>query len=182
MSWLRWLPVGLPRAWGASYLAVCAATLLLAGIFALCGAPLTTLTRHLLRLRLSPLANPPPTIRGVLALAAQNVPVAAWPLQLGVLGAHRHRLARRIADVVVLACLTANVLPVAAALGTYGSPLLAYIPQLPVEWAGLALGAGAWLVQRQRAMSVREGLVWLALCAYVFVCAAVIETVLVPHR
>ena len=69
-----------------------------------------------------------------------------------------------------------------AALGAYGARLLPYIPQLPIEWAGLALGASAWLLQRRRALTVPEGLALLALTVCVLLCAAVIETVAVPHR
>ena len=79
------------------------------------------------------------------ALAAHNLPIAAWPLLLGVLGAHRHRLGpachrRRSAGVH-----HRDTLPVGAALGAYGAALLPYLPHLPLEWAGLALGASAWL-------------------------------------
>ena len=58
--------------------------------------------------------------------------------------------------------------------------LLPYIPQLPLEWAGLALGVGAWLLQRRPALTGREGLALLALTACVAARAAVIETVAVP--
>ena len=75
-----------------------------------------------------------------------------------------------------------NVLPVGAALGAYGLPLLPYLPQLPLEWAGLTLGASAWLVQRRRALTLPQGLGLLALIAGVLLCAAVLETVAVPHR
>ena len=99
-----------------------------------------------------------------------------------MIGARHHRLGRKIADGVLLACIIVNTLPVGAALGAYGAPLLPYLPQLPLEWAGLALGASAWLVQRRRALTAREGLAVLALTAIVLLCAAVLETVAVPHR
>ena len=85
-------------------------------------------------------------------LAAHNIPIVAWPLLLGVLGAHRHRLARQ-SPTASAGVLIANTLPVGAALGAYGAALLPYLPQLPLEWAGLALGASAWLVQRRRALT-----------------------------
>jgi hypothetical protein len=131
---------------------------------------------------LTPHRNPPPLVGHVLALAAHNIPIACWPLLLGVLGAHRLRLATRVADGVLLACILVNVLPVGVALGAYGTPLLAYIPQLPFEWAGLALGACAWLLQRRRPLRVTEGLGLMALIASVLVFAAVVETDAVPHR
>ena len=113
--------------------------------------------RRLLGLALSAQRNPPPQVGHVLALAAHNIPIAAWPLLLGVIGAHRHRLATHVADGVLLACIIANTLPVGAALGAYGTAVLPYIPQLPLEWGGLALGASGWLVQRRRALTVQRG-------------------------
>ncbi len=177
----RWrLPVGLRSAWLWAYGAIWTATLGSAALVALLGARAEAPVRRLLGLRLEP--NPAPQVGHVLALAAHNLPIAAWPLLLGVIGAHHHRLGQKIADTVLLACILVNTLPVGAALGAYGAPLLAYIPQLPIEWAGLALGASAWLLQRRRALTVLEGLALLALTACVLLCAAVIETVAVPHR
>lgn len=75
-----------------------------------------------------------------------------------------------------------NVVIVGVALGAYGHPLLAYIPQVPMEWAALALGASAWLMQRREPLTVREGLAMFAVIAGLLLCAAVIETVAVPHR
>jgi hypothetical protein len=176
------MPTRLPRAWAAAYAAVWAATLGFAVLVAAAGAPLTTPVRRLLGLRLMASVNPPPDLSRVMALTAHNLPIAAWPILLGVLGAHRHRLTIRIADTVLLVTLTANVLPVGAALGAYGTALLPYVPQLPAEWAGLALGSGAWLVQRRAPLTVKEGVVWFALTGYVLFCAAVFETFGVPHR
>lgn len=174
------LPIGLRSAWLTAYAATWAVTLGSAALVALLGATAKAPVRRLLRLRLEP--NGPPQLGHVVALAAHNIPIAAWPLLLGVIGAHHHRLGRKIADSVLLACIIVNTLPVGVALGAYGAPLLPYIPQLPVEWAGLALGASAWLLQRRRALAVPEGLALLALTACVLLCAAVLETVAVPHR
>jgi hypothetical protein len=175
-------PGGSPVAWLYAYTAVWVATLIPAALLALAGRALALPVRHLLALALTAHRNPPPRVGHILALAAHNIPIAAWPLLLGLAGAHRHRLATHVADGVLLACIILNTLPVGAALGAYGAPLLPYIPQLPLEWAGLALGASAWLVQRRRALSVPEGLGLLALIAGVLLCAAVLETVEVPHR
>ena len=54
--------------------------------------------------------------------------------------------------------------------------------KLPAEWAGLALGSGAWLVQRKAPLTLKEGALWFALTGYVLLCAAVFETFGVPHR
>jgi hypothetical protein len=177
----RWLPVGLAHIWLHTYAAVWAATLTAAAIIALVGQPLAAPVRRVLGLALSAQRNPPPHLGHVLTLAAHNIPIASWPLLLGVLGAHRHRFAMHVADGVLLACIIANTLPVGAALGVYGTALLAYIPQLPLEWGGLALGASGWLVQRRRALTASEGIGVFVLIACVLLCAAALETVGVPH-
>jgi len=178
----RGLPRGVAAAWLHAYTAIWIATLAAAGLLALGGRTLLHSTRQVLGLNLTAGRHPPPNIGHILTLAAHNIPVAAWPLLLGLTGAARHRLGRRFADTVVLACVTANTLPVGAALAAYGTPLLPYVPQLPLEWAGLALGYGSWLVQRQRALTTGERFVWFALIASVLLCAAALETLAVPHR
>jgi hypothetical protein len=178
----RWLPAGLPATWLHAYAAIWIATLAPAAIVALVGRPLVLPVRHWLALALMARLNPSPEVGYVFALAAHNIPIASWPLLLGVLGAHRHRLATHIADGVLLACIIVNTLPVGAALGAYGGAVLPYLPHLPVEWGGVALGASAWLAQRRQALTVSEGIGLFVLSAGVLVCAAVIETVAVPHR
>jgi hypothetical protein len=171
----------LQRVWLAAYGAIWAATLATALTI---GAvdPVKTPVRNLLRLHLHASETPVPGLGHVVALAGHNLPIAAWPVLLGVTGAHRSPLGRRLADTVVVAAIAANILPVAAALGAYGPALLPYIPQLPLEWAGLALGSTAWLVQRDRALTVREGLAVLTITAVVLLCAASVETFAVPHQ
>jgi lysylphosphatidylglycerol synthetase-like protein (DUF2156 family) len=178
----RWLPAGVAGAWLRAYTAICAATVVFAALIVAGGPGLAQPVRRILGAQLTPRNNPPPSLGHVLALAAHNIPIATWPLLLGVMGAYPHRLTWQFADTLVVACLLVNVLPVGAALGAYGTPLLPYVPQLPLEWAGLALGAGSWLVQRDRELTGRERLMWLAVTAGVLLCAAVLETVAVPHR
>ena len=178
----RWLPAGLGVAWLYAYAGVWIATLVPAALVALAGQPLVAPVRHVLGLALTAQRNPPPGVGRVLFSEAHNLPIIAWPLLLGLTGAHRHPLAKHVADGLLTACIIVNALQVGAALGAYGAPLLPYIPQLPVEWGGLALGASAWLIQRQRALTVSEGLGLLALITVVLLCAAVLETVAVPHR
>ncbi len=178
----RWLPAGLTVAWLYAYAAVWIATLVPAGLVALAGRALALPVRHLLALALTAHHNSPPRIAHVLALAAHNIPIAAWPLLLGLTGVHRHRLATHIADGALLACIILNTLPVGAAVGAYGTAALPYLPNVPLEWAGLALGASAWLVQRRRALTIPEGLGLLALIVAVLLSAAALETVAVPHR
>jgi hypothetical protein len=176
----RWLPAGLWHLWLRAYAAVWTVMLVLAAGTALAAVGARRSVRHLLGLSLKP--DPAPQVGHVLALAAHNIPIVSWPLLLGVMGAHRSRVGRGVADTMVAACVFANVLPVGAALGAYGAQLLPYLPHLPLEWGSLALGASGWLVQRRVALTVREGLGLFAVIAGVLVCAAILETVAVPHR
>lgn len=146
------------------------------------GEPMRSLTRHAVGLRLQPARIPGVPLGHVLALAAHNIPIASWPLLLGVAGADRDRLTRRLSDCAVAVCVLVSTIPVGAALATYGGALIAYVPQLPLEWAGIALGAGAWLVQRQRPVSVWKRLLWFGVIAVVLTGAATLETTAVPQR
>lgn len=175
-------PHRLWRAWLFAYTAIWTMTLGIVLLVAVGGARLQTAVSGLIGARLDPQLNPPPQIGHVLALSAHNLPIEAWPVLLGVVGAHKHPLVRKVADVLVGACMTANVGVVASALGAYGLALVPYLPQLPLEWAGLALGTGCWLVQRRQALTLREGVACVALIAGVLLGAAVLETVAVPHR
>jgi hypothetical protein len=172
----------LRRAWLAAYGATWVLTLIPAALLTIDVARVDGPVRHALGASLNPQQNPPPNIGHILMLVAHNLPLAAWPLLLGVVGAHRRRLAQQIADTLLAAWLTANVLPVGAALGAYGPRLLEFIPQIPCEWAALALGASAWLMQRREPLTIRERLTLFAMIGSLLLCAAVLETVAVPHR
>lgn len=178
----RWLPAGLGAAWVRAYAAVWTLTLVPAAVIALAGHPLTQPARQLLELTLTAQNNAPPQLAHVLGLAAHNIPIVSWPLLLGVLGAHRNRLAQHVTDGFVLVWLVANTLPVGAALGAYGVAVVPYLPHLPPEWGGLALGVSGWLAQRRRALTVRQGVGVFVLIVCVLLCAGVLETFAVPHR
>jgi hypothetical protein len=178
----RWFPADLPATWLYAYATVWIVTLVSAAVVVIAGPPLIVPVRHVLGLTLSAHRNPHPNIGRILASVAHNTPIVGWPLLLGIMGAHRHPTARYGADGVLLACVLLNTLQVGAALGAYGTALLAYIPNVPFEWAGLALGASAWLLQRRRALTVGQGFALLALIVGVLLCAATLETVGVPHR
>jgi hypothetical protein len=107
----RWLPAGLPAAWLHAYTAVWIATLVPAALVALAGRALALPVRHLLGLALAAHRNAPPRFGHILALAAHNIPIAAWPLLLGLTGAHRHRLATHIADGALLASAVLTLTP-----------------------------------------------------------------------
>jgi hypothetical protein len=176
------LPPGLAKTWLYTYASVWAATLIPAIVIAPARGTLGPSIRNVLKATLSAEHNPPPTAGHVLVLAAHNIPITAWPLLLGPFGAHRSRFQAHVADGLLLAWITVNTLQVGAALDAYGSALLPYLPHLPIEWAGFALGMCGWVAQRREPLSVREGLGLFALIAGVTVCSAVVETVAVPHR
>lgn len=170
----------LRRAFAWANAAVWAATLIGAAAIALAGAPALKLARQTLALRLTP--TPPPTLWHALAIAAHNIPIAAWPLLLGPIGATRGRARRQVGDALVLGCVLANTLPVAAALAAYRLRLLPYIPQLPLEWAGLACGPAWWIGIRGGSRATRRPATWLAVTAGLLLAAAVVETYLVPSQ
>lgn len=170
------------RAFAYAYAAVWAATLSGWLALELLGAGAQARARGLIGARLDASVNPPPRMGHVLALAAHNLPIAAWPLLLGLTGAHRHRTARLGADALLAVVLIVNAAPVGATLAAYGARLIAFIPQLPVEWAALAFGAAAWLCQRDRALRPRQVLAVLGAIVALVAVAAVFETVAVPHR
>jgi hypothetical protein len=178
----RWLPAGLWRQWLYAYGGVWAATLAPAILIAPVRQALKAPIRSVLKATLSAQHNPPPTLGHVLVLAAHNIPLTAWPLLLGPFGAHRSRFQTHLADGLLVACVTVNTLQVAVALDAYGSALLPYVPQLPVEWAAYALGASGWLLQRKHALGARERRRVFALIVCLVVLAAVLETIAVPHR
>lgn len=176
------LLVALRRTWPCAYVAAWLSTLACALLVAAAGGAAQAWLRKLIGARLDPALNAPPALGQVLALAAHNLPITAWPILLGVVGAHRSAGWRLAADVLVVAALIANTAPVGAALAAYGPPLLPYLPQLPIEWAALALGTSAWLIQRRRPLARSEGIALFALTGAVVLCAALVETVGVPHR
>lgn len=169
-------PQALARLWLRCYLATWLITL--ASAYAVAAISAKTAIRHA---RLDPAATPAPGVDHALALLARNLPIAAWPILLGATGAHRNRKASRAADVLVLTTLVVNTAPVGAALGAYGLQLLPYLPHLPIEWAGLALGASAWAIQRRHAMTVPEGARIGVRVAALLAVAAAVETWGVPH-
>lgn len=176
------LLVALRRSWPCAYVAAWLSTLACALLVAAAGGAAQAWLRELIGARLDPALNAPPALGHVLALAAHNLPITAWPILLGVVGAHRSASGRLAADVLVAAALIANTTQVGAALAAYGPPLLSYLPQLPIEWAALALGTSAWLIQRGRPLAFGESIALFALSAAVVLCAALVETVAVPHR
>ena len=174
-------PAGVWRSWLACYAGVWALTLATAVVVAAAGPLLQGPVRRLLALHLSAASTPQPGIGHVFAVAAHNIPVCCWPLLLGFAGADRGHLGRRVADALVAVSVAVNVLQVGVAAGAYGARLVAFVPQLPLEWAALALGAAGWRVQRRDPLTVRGGLGVLMVAAVLLLGAGFLETFAVPH-
>jgi hypothetical protein len=168
--------------WARAYTAVWGVTFLAAAIVACTGPAVRDLVRSVLVLRLRAASNPAPSAERVAALALHNIPIACWPVLLGVFGAHRHPWGRRVCDVLVACWVAASTVPVGAALGAYGTRVLCFVPQLPIEWAGLALGASCWLVQRERPLTFGRGSGLAGACAGVMTAAAFVEVFVPPHQ
>lgn len=167
--------------WRCAYLGVWSATLAAAVLVAsVPGA--SEGARAVLGARLRAATNPTPSLGLALALAGHNLSIAIWPLLLGPLEAQHSRTSRRAADALVAAALLASVVPVGAALGAYGTALLAYVPQVPLEWAAFSLGASGWMLQRRELASRRTALTLAVLVLLTVAGAAALETWCVPHK
>lgn len=169
------------RAWLTAYAAIWTFTLTASVlVYASPGGP--ALARQLLALKLTAAHNPPPNAGLVLSIAINNTLHAIWPFTLGPLGARRNRLTRTLADGAVLANLLVAGVLVGGALSGYGLRMLPYLPHVPLEWAGIAVGASGWLVERERPMRPSALAGALASLAGLLLCAALLEAALAPHR
>jgi hypothetical protein len=134
--------------------------------------------------RLAPGGGPHPTLHGsvsdVVSILATNLRLFSIPFALAVLGFQGSRRARAFGDVLVGTVVTLNALRVGVALGRYGTELIPYIPQLPIEWLALALSTGAWIAARHDAelQTLRTRALQTLLVA---AAAAAIEALLTPH-
>ena len=101
---------------------------------------------------LAPSTHPHPTLHGTLgelaSVIANNLRVLAAPFLLAVFHWPSGRITRRLGDVLIAALIAQNTLAVGLALGRWGERLLAYVPQLPLEWTALGIAGAAWLTAR----------------------------------
>jgi hypothetical protein len=129
---------------------------------------------------------PHPSLSGSLsdwlAITAENLRVLAAPFLLWPLGADKSRLGRRAGDVVVLAVIAVNAIPVGIAFGRWQGRLIPYVPQLPLEWAALILAVSAWLTIRTTTATRPQIAVLGAGTAVLVLAAAALETWATPHR
>src|SRR5450755_2813397 len=138
------------------------------------------LARHTLDLPLRPASTP--TAWRMVEIALTNALVISVPPLLRLLlGERPSRAARRCSAGLLVVWLTGNVIPVGAAIGAYGTRIVSYLPQLPLEWAAFAMALAGYRYARP---SERRGAV-LALSAAVIAvtltAAAALETYATPH-
>ena len=129
---------------------------------------------------------PHPTLTGSLGDAVwvlqNNARVLAVPFLLVACGFPQRRLSRRAGDLIVPALVTASAIPVGLELGRWGARLVPYLPQLPVEWAALALSAHAWVVARRGHATIRQLAPLAAIVLALLAGAAALEVWATPHR
>ena len=129
---------------------------------------------------------PHPTLTGSLGDAVwvlqNNARVLAVPFLLIACGFQQRRLSRRAGDLIVPALVTASAIPVGLELGRWGARLVPYLPQLPVEWAALALSAHAWVLARRGHATIRQLAQLAAIVLALLAGAAALETWDTPNR
>jgi hypothetical protein len=130
--------------------------------------------------------RPHPIFTGSLGDAARilqnNARVLATPFLLVLLGFSQSRLGRRVGDLIVTALTAVSTIPVGLELGRWQARLLAYLPQLPLEWAALALAIHAWILARNGRASTHRLMVLAGLALALLIAAASLETWATPHR
>jgi hypothetical protein len=130
--------------------------------------------------------RPHPTLTGSLGDAAgilqNNARVLAAPFLLVVLDFPDNRLGRRAGDLIVAALTAASTIPVGIELGRWQGRLLPYLPQLPLEWAALAVAVHVWISGRSGRGPTHRLLVLAGLTLALLIAAASLETWATPHR
>lgn len=137
----------LARATAAAYAGLWGATLIGAALAGLTGVQLVTVD--------APRPDVlPVTLQTAGGLLAHNAVVAVWPVALAAVWATTPGL-RALGDVLVVASVAAQGLVVGGAIGQHPW-LWRWLPHLPLEWLGIAIGAAAWLQQRRRDLPARR--------------------------
>jgi hypothetical protein len=130
--------------------------------------------------------RPHPTLTGSLGDAAgilqNNARVLAAPFLLVVLDFPHNRLGRRAGDLIVAALTAASAIPVGIELGRWQGRLLPYLPQLPLEWAALAVAVHVWISGRSGRGPTHRLMVLAVLTLALLIAAASLETWATPHR
>jgi hypothetical protein len=111
-----------------------------------------------------------------------NARVLAAPFLLVLLDFPQSRLGRHTGDLIVTALTAASTIPVGLELGRWQGRLLRYVPQLPLEWAALALAVNAWVIARSGHLTIRQLAPLAAVVLGLLICAASLETWATPQR
>lgn len=121
-------------------------------------------------------------VSDALGILGENVVALIVPFALWALRLPSTRPGRRFGDALVLFVVARNTVSVGVELGRWRDKLLPYIPQLPLEWAALAIATGVWLLVRNGCPKWRS-LVRLAVATVLLLtAAAAVETWCTPHR
>ena len=91
-------------------------------------------------------------------------------------------LGRRAGDLIVAALTAASTIPVGIELGRWQGRLLPYLPQLPLEWAALAVAVHVWISGRSGRGPTHRLMVLAGLTLALLIAAASLETWATPHR
>lgn len=117
----------------------------------------------------------------VFHIAANNALVAGSMLAFAAFAARMGPKTRTVCDVVAVSIVARSAVFVGVALGAHTPALLPYLPHLPLEWAAIGIGAGAWLHARRRSLGGRELAALTVLAAVALIGAAVLETYATPR-
>jgi hypothetical protein len=130
--------------------------------------------------------RPHPTLTGSVGDAAgilqNNARVLAAPFLLVLFDFPQSRLGRHAGDIIVTALTAESTIPVGIELGRWQGRLLRYLPQLPLEWAALALAVHAWVVASRGRLTLRQLAPLAAVVLALLTCGACLETWGTPHR
>jgi hypothetical protein len=167
---------GLVRCILTSYAILWADTIL----FALVALPFAGHLQAVFGYRLVPAQPGTPSMAALIAV--NNMREAGIAFLFAVLRIGARRWLVVLGDVVVSAALTVNVARAGLVLGSYGLGLLHFLPQWPLEWAGLAFALAAWRRTRSGRRDPLE-LTLLAIATAILLCvAALLETYAVPQN
>ena len=130
--------------------------------------------------------DPHATLTGNLAdalsILQNNARVLAAPFLLYLLGFPASRTGRLAGDILVALLTAASAVPVGLELGRWHARLLPFLPQLPLEWAALAVAISAWLTARHNHAHPLQLALLAVLTLALLVAAAALETWATPHR
>jgi hypothetical protein len=128
---------------------------------------------------------PHPTLTGSISEAASiffnNLRVLVAPFALWALGFPATRNGRRAGDLLVFTLTVLNTLEVGIELGHWRLDLVSYVPQLPLEWAGLTVGVSAWLTAGNGQANPRHMSLLAVWVVVLIASAAAVETWCTPH-